>query len=92
MSEKEASLDLNASYIQLDTKKGLVEEIPSNSKEFGSLDTGIEVPKEIIQVAKEQRENRKEQVAEQTNESEVVGQRRNSSRELMNSKDDGMTL
>ena len=91
MSEKEASLELNASYVQFDPEKGLVEEIPSNSKEFGSLDTGIEVPQEIIKAIEAQRENVQEQVVEQTNEREVVGQRRDSIRELMNSKDDGMT-
>ena len=55
------------------------------------MDTGIEVPQEIIQAIEAQRENAQEQVVEQTNEREVVGQRRDSIRELMNSKDDGMT-
>ena len=91
MSEKDASLELNATYVQFDPDKGLVEEIPSNSKEFGSLDTGIEVPQEIIQAIEAQRENAQEQVVEHTNEHEVVRKPKDSIKELMNSKDDGMT-
>lgn len=95
MSEKKASLELNATYVQFDSEKGLLEEIPASFKEFGSFDTGIEVPQEIIQVIEAQRENVKTQVLEQDNEYEdieqKVNERKDSIRELMNSRDDGMT-
>ena len=89
MSEKEASLDLNATLVQLDVKEGVVKEIPASSQEFGSFDTGIEVPQEIIRES-----YKRESIKEQTGEENVVQRAeektKGSTKDSVKSRYDGM--